>query len=126
MLIPPLIATVSSSLKSSALIGGVAMSVTIWAQNIPSTDSISFDRAIREGGLLAIVVLLLAFMRRDKGWEVAFWKGQSERMETLITNNTVALTKMEGSLAQNTVVMHQAKNIMARQLREPDHRDEDA
>ena len=124
LIIPPVIAALSGSVKSSALTGGVALSVAVWAQTV-STSDFNLDRAIREGGLLAIVILLLAFMRRDKGWEVAFWKGQSERMEALITNNTTALTKMESSLAQNTVVMHAAKNIMARQLRGAEHRDED-
>lgn len=78
----------------------------------PTPDTF-IDFAARNGAAGAILALVLFFYRRD--WrELTDYKGQRETSLTLtVAENVKALTEMSAALRENTIVVHQAKNILA-------------
>jgi hypothetical protein len=88
------------------------------------------EMAIRQGGLLLVLVVVLFFYRRDYVKLTDFWQKQSDQWATqtamlveLTKGTTRALTDDAAATREMSIVMHQAKNVMAAYL--PGRRDDD-
>jgi hypothetical protein len=88
------------------------------------------EMAIRQGGLLLVLIVVLFFYRRDYVKLTDFWQKQSDQWATqtkiivdLVAGTTKALTDDAAATREMSVVMHQAKNVMAAYL--PNRRDDD-
>lgn len=78
-------------------------------------DQISLIQwGLREGGAFAVILVILFFYRRDWKTAVEFWRDQHAITTKLVQDNTVAQTETAAALRENTVVVHQAKNVLAR------------
>ena len=112
---------------SDLLWSGATASVIILALQLPPMGSGAppewFALALREGGAYLVIVLLLHFYRRDLKTAGEYWKDQNAITTQLAKESTKANTEMAAALAQNTVVVHAAKNVMQQYL--PKRRDED-
>lgn len=89
---------------------------------VPGTEQF-LDIAIRQGGLLLVLVIVLFFYRRDYHYLTEFWKQQNDTLVELVAANTKAQTDTAAALRETSVVVHQAKTVMATHL--PHRRDED-
>jgi hypothetical protein len=69
--------------------------------------------AVREGGAFAVILVILFFYRRDWKTAVEFWRDQHATTTQLVQDNTRAQTETAAALRENTVVVHQAKNVLA-------------
>jgi hypothetical protein len=78
---------------------------------------------LRQGGLLAVILIVLFFYRRDYARLTDFWKEHNAQMMDLVRSNTKAQADTASALSQNTVVVHQAKQVMAQHF--PSRRGED-
>lgn len=78
----------------------------------PSTQLTLVQWAIDKGGAYVVILVVLFFYRRDWQTAVNFWKDQSKITVDLIIEATKAQDATAAALAQNTVVVHQAKRVM--------------
>ncbi len=69
------------------------------------------------------MLVLLYFYRRDTKWATEFWREQAAQNiqyarenALIIKENTKSNQDVSNVVAQNTVVMHQAKRVMAERL----------
>lgn len=83
---------------------------------VPTATEPILEYAIRQGGALAVLVIVLFFYRRDYRYLSEFWRDQSKLLLELVAANTKAQADTASALAQNTVVVHQAKNVMQNYL----------
>lgn len=112
--------------------GLVTTSVEQGVNTVPPTGSEQlFEVALRQGGLLLVLIVVLFFYRRDYVKLTDFWQKQSDQwaqqtavIVELVRGTTKALTDDAAATREMSVVMHQAKNVMAR-LDVPRRRDED-
>jgi hypothetical protein len=111
--------------------GLVTTSVEQGVNSVPPTGSEQlFEVALRQGGLLLVLIVVLFFYRRDYVKLTDFWQKQSDQWEAqtkiiveLVAGTTKALTDDAAATREMSVVMHQAKNVMAVYL--PNRRDDD-
>lgn len=75
-----------------------------------------FQVAVQQGGLLLVLVIVLFFYRRDYLYLTSFWKDQNTIVTNLVAENTKATTEMATAMRENTVVVQQAKTVMATHL----------
>ena len=101
-------------IKGLASAGGFGLTSLLGLQTVvdPAVTQPAIERIFREGGFFAIVLILLYFYRRDTKWATEFWKDEAGKRDALIRENTAAQTSVAAALAQNTVVVHQAKRVM--------------
>lgn len=69
--------------------------------------------ALRQGGALAVLLVVLFFYRRDYRDLAQFWRDQHKVMADLVATNTKANTEMMTALRENTIVVHATKNVLA-------------
>lgn len=122
--------TVSGSLPTALtslaifVMGLVSISETTQGGSLAGTEGQLIETAIRQGGLLLVLVIVLFFYRRDYHYLTEFFKEQNDRLFEIVNNNTKALTDDAAATREMSIVMHQAKNVMAQMF--PDRRrDED-
>lgn len=125
MLIIPPILTVGSSLKSSAMLAAVTGAWFVAQTTADPVAAPILEKMAREGGFFALVLVVLYFYRRDTKWATEFWRDQATRNTDMIEENAKQAESVAAAIRESTVVMHAAKNIMARQLRNSPHREED-
>ena len=123
LLLPPML-SFGGTFKSSAFVGALTGSWVL-AQTVATDTSPFIEKIAREGGFFALVLILLYFYRRDTKWATEFWKEQAARNADMIEANAKQNENVANAIRESTVVMHQAKSIMARQLRAANHREED-
>ncbi len=100
-------------IMASALVAGLILQPPGGA---PMTDVSLIERALREGGFFAIILILLYFYRRDTKWATEFWKDQAAEFAVCIKENTKSQVEIASALRENNVVVHQAKNLLASHL----------
>lgn len=109
-----------ASVTALALLAGPRMVEVVVAQALaptPSEQTIA-QWALEKGGAFAVILIILFFYRRDYVQLTDFWRAQSETMKDLVEENTKAQTETAAALRENTVVVHQAKNVMQKYLPE--------
>lgn len=79
-------------------------------------ESAFIQWALKEGGAFGVILVILFFYRRD--WKAAteYWQQQNAITTKLVQESTMANSDMAAAMRENTVVVHQAKNVMARYL----------
>lgn len=79
--------------------------------------------ALRQGGALAVLVIVLFFYRRDWKTAVDFWKDQNTTRDLLVKEATKAQADTAAALRENAVVIHSLKRVIEHQY--PGRRFED-
>jgi hypothetical protein len=111
--------------------GLVTTSIEQGVNSVPPTGSEQlFEVALRQGGLLLVLIVVLFFYRRDYVKLTDFWQKQSDQWQAqtkiiveLVQGTTKALTDDAAATREMSIVMHQAKNVMA--AWGPSRRDDD-
>ena len=124
MLIPPFL-SVSGTFKSSSIVTALTGTWILAQTTVDPVSSTALEKSLEKGGFFALVLILLYFYRRDTKWATEFWKDPAVHHADVIEKNAIQGESVANAIRENTVVMHQAKNIMARQLRESNNRDDD-
>lgn len=86
------------------------------------TDTL-LEWAIKQGGALAVLLVVLFFYRRDYRGVTDFWRDQNKITADLLIASTKAQTEMANAIMQNNQVISQAKHVMQYYL--PQQRDSD-
>jgi hypothetical protein len=110
-----------ASVTALALLAGprateIVLAQVVTAGGVPEQTMAQW--AIEKGGAFAVILIILFFYRRDYVQLTDFWRAQSEIMKDLVEENTKAQTETASALRENTVVVHQAKNVMQKYLPE--------
>jgi hypothetical protein len=69
--------------------------------------------AVQQGGFLVVILVILFFYRRDWKTATEFWKDQTKVSHDLAATCATAVADNAAATRENTVVMHQAKNVIA-------------
>lgn len=102
-------------LKSVFSTAGIGLAGLVGFQALDpslSLQSSVLERVLREGGFFGLVLMLLFFYRRDTKWATEFWKEEASARAVLIRENTKAQADVAAALAQNNVIVHQAKRVL--------------
>lgn len=86
-----------------------------------SSVSPLIEYGIRQGGFVIVLFVVLFFYRRDWSKLSMSQEAVNAILLDLVKDNTKAQTDTANALAQNTVVVHQAKSVMQKYL--PERRD---
>lgn len=110
------------ALMSVAYVG--SSSTLIMAQAVidqaPHIQETMVEWAIKQGGALVVLVIVLYFYRRDYHVVTDFWKDQNRQLTELVISSTKAQTDTANALRENNIIVHQAKNVMAKYLTRED------
>lgn len=87
----------------------------------PVSDSL-VEWAIKQGGALLVLLVVLFFYRRDYHGVTDFWKEQNKIVTELVIASTKAQADMTNALRENNMIVHQAKNVL-QQMVPPERRD---
>lgn len=86
--------------------------VTNLVEGEPVLPESMLEWGLKQTGLLAVLILVLYFYRRDYQALTTFHKDFGATMKELVQENTKATVEMAGALRSNTEVVHGAKNAM--------------
>lgn len=92
--------------------GGAAATEDTGGATAVAGETSFIEFAIRQGGALGVLAVVLWFYRRDYKALTEFWKQQNELTTRLVEDNTKAQTDMAAALRENTTVVHGAKNAI--------------
>lgn len=119
-MIRALVATLA--IAASVYVGGARMPPLALIVNpepggapVAGTEPI-LEYAIRQGGTLLVLIVVLFFYRRDYRALTDYWRDQNKLMLALVEGNTKAQTDTAAALREQSVVVHQAKNVMRQYL----------
>jgi hypothetical protein len=97
---------------------GIAPVYPMLAQVVTGTPQGSesmVEFAIRQGGAIVVLMIVLFYYRRDYR-ELVSYKAERDRlMIELVKESTAANVEMASAIRENNVIVHQAKNLMAQQ-----------
>jgi hypothetical protein len=97
---------------------GVAPVYPVLAQMVtgtPQSAESMLEFAIRQGGAIAVLMLVLFYYRRDYRELVSYKTERDRLLFELVKESTKANVEMAAAIRENNVIVHQAKNLLAQQ-----------
>jgi len=95
------------NLNAAAMLQGAA---TTGGDGVPEVTVV--ETIIRQGGLFAVLLVVLFFYRRDYRQLTESRAEENAALRTMLVENTKAQSDTANALRENNVIVHQAKNVM--------------